>query len=416
MNPVSYEELLSAVESAARQASGVLAVLLANVADFPTLQTSLGFEGSAVLMDRIGAGFVAAIGGRGLIVRFGDGGLCVLVANLRNPGHATLAGEKLVRVADDVMNDTELAVKPQVHVGIALHAQHGRTPAELLRKAQLAAAAARKRAVRAVIFDEHCADQVIRPWALREAFADALDCGGLSMYYQPKIRIADGRPIGAEALMRWMHKGSVVATPDVFIPLAEEAGLIHNTTWYALSASLREASEWNVRDLGVAVNVTPGMLHHREFLDMVRSAMSTWGVRPGGLTLEVTEGAIIADFQQATSRLARLRDLGVRISIDDFGTGYSSLSYFKKIPAHELKVDKSFVMGLLLDPADRRLVETIIALAQQFDLEIVAEGVENQATLEALAALGCNYAQGYLYAPALPQEKFRAWLAQRTDV
>jgi EAL domain-containing protein (putative c-di-GMP-specific phosphodiesterase class I) len=162
--------------------------------------------------------------------------------------------------------------------------------------------------------------------------------------------------------------------------------------------------------LSVAVNITPGMLHHRDFVEMIRSAASTWTIKRGGLTLEITEGALIVDFEQATARLARLRELGVRISIDDFGTGYSSLSYFKRIPADELKIDKSFVMRMLSDEADQRLVETIITLAHQFRLDVVAEGVEDQLTLDMLARMGCDFAQGYLFAPALTAEQLRVWL------
>jgi EAL domain-containing protein (putative c-di-GMP-specific phosphodiesterase class I) len=210
--------------------------------------------------------------------------------------------------------------------------------------------------------------------------------------------------------MRWIRDGQPVASPDVFIPLAEEAGLIHDTTWYSLSNSLRMAADSD--GLGVAVNITPGMLHHREFLEMVSSAVSTWSIRPGGLTLEITEGSLIADFEKATARLTQVRDLGVRISVDDFGTGYSSLSYFKKIPADELKIDKSFVTRMLLDEADQQLVATIINLAHQFKLEVVAEGVEQADVLERLRSMGCDYAQGYLFAPALRRQELRAWLQQ----
>jgi EAL domain-containing protein (putative c-di-GMP-specific phosphodiesterase class I) len=152
------------------------------------------------------------------------------------------------------------------------------------------------------------------------------------------------------------------------------------------------------------------MLHHRDFLEMVRTAVATWTMDSSLLTLEITEGALIVDFEQATERLARLRELGVQISIDDFGTGYSSLSYFKKVPADELKIDKSFVMRMLCDEADQRLVLTIINLARQFKLAVVAEGVEDQPTLDVLARMNCDYAQGFLFAPALDAEQLRDWL------
>jgi EAL domain-containing protein (putative c-di-GMP-specific phosphodiesterase class I) len=215
-------------------------------------------------------------------------------------------------------------------------------------------------------------------------------------------------PVGVESLMRWYREGRMVASPDVFIPLATEGGLMPSVTWYSLSNSIRASRE--IDHLPVAVNIAPEILHHREFLDMVRTATATWGIREGCLTLEVTEGALIADLAEATRRLAQLRDMGIRISIDDFGTGYSSLSYFKKIPADELKIDKSFVMRMTHESGDHRLVEVIIDLARHFNLEVVAEGVEDQETFAALSRLGCHYAQGYLFSPALSRSDLAQWL------
>jgi EAL domain-containing protein (putative c-di-GMP-specific phosphodiesterase class I) len=249
------------------------------------------------------------------------------------------------------------------------------------------------------------------PWTLGEAYLEALRSGGLQVHYQPKVHISDNRPAGVEALMRWIEDGRVVATPDVFIPLAETAGLIEETTWYALSNSLRLAATHP--GLTVAVNITPGMLHHHDFMEMVRTAVSSWSLQPGALTLEITEGALILDFEEAISRFAQTRELGVRVSIDDFGTGYSSLSYFKKISADEIKIDKSFVTRMLSDKADQHLVEAMIRLARQFNFTVVAEGVEDQPTLEALARMGCDCAQGHFFAPALSVEGVASWLYKR---
>ena len=413
MRGLSHRELLTALRDAIQGAEGSLALLLIDIADLPTLQARLGFEVSAALLQRLSERFSVALSERGVVLRFGDARFCVLVRAIRNRGHAILAAEKLARAAEEAMTDAEVTIAPEINIGIALYPLQAADAESLLRKAQLAAAAVQKRAARLQIFDESCTEQVLTPWELGDAFAEALRSGELQVHYQPKLRIADGRAIGVEALMRWMRDGRPVATPDVFIPLAEEAGLIQDTTWYALSNSLQPAAARE--GLGVAVNITPGMLHHRDFVEMVRSAVSTWSVKSGGLTLEITEGALIVDFEQATARLARLRELGVRISIDDFGTGYSSLSYFKKIPADELKIDKSFVMRMLSDEADQRLVETIITLARHFRLDVVAEGVEDQATLDLLARMGCDYAQGYLFAPALSAEHLGVWLRRNSS-
>jgi diguanylate cyclase (GGDEF)-like protein len=410
---LSHRELLTALRDAIQGAEGSLALLLIDIADLPTLQARLGFEVSAALLQRLSERFSMALSERGIVLRFGEARFCVLVKAIRNRGHAILAAEKLARAAEEAMTDAEVTIAPEINIGIALYPLQAADAESLLRKAQLAAAAVHKRAARLQVFDESCTKQVLTPWELGDAFAEALRSGELQVHYQPKLRIADGRAVGVEALMRWMRDGRPVATPDVFIPLAEEAGLIQDTTWYALSNSLQQAAARE--GLGVAVNITPGMLHHRDFVEMIRSAVSTWSVKSGGLTLEITEGALIVDFEQATARLARLRELDVRISIDDFGTGYSSLSYFKKIPADELKIDKSFVLRMLADEADQRLVETIINLARQFRLDVVAEGVEDQPTLDLLARMGCDYAQGYLFAPALSAEQLGVWLRRNSS-
>ena len=402
-----------ALDREMRVPSASLAAMLIDVADVSKFQARLGYASSAALLQSLCDGFNHALGNRGRVIRLGDGCFCAIVRSMRNRGHAVLAAEKFARTADELFNAAGVAIKPRINIGVSLYPAQATEGEPLLRLAQLAAEASRQRGSRIVIFDDLCDAQVLAPWALGNEFAEALETGGLSVYYQPKVSMLTGLPVGVEALMRWMHDGKPVATPDVFIPLAEEAGLIHSTTWYSLSNALRMSAECG--GLAVAVNITPGMLHHREFLDMVSTALSTWGVHDQRLTLEVTEGALIADFTEATVRLKKLREMGIRVSIDDFGTGYSSLSYFKKIPADELKIDKSFVMGMTKDAADHRLVRTIVGLAQHFNLDSVAEGVEDRMTFDALAELGCDQAQGYLFSPALSLERLKTWLASHSS-
>ncbi len=393
--------------------SDSIAILLIDLPAISKFQARLGFAESASLLQALYDAFNLALGKAGYVLRLGDGSFCAIVRAIRNSGHAVLAGEKLLRTAEDIFNSAELGVKPQLNVGAALFPSQAVEPEALLRHAQLAAEASRRRAVRVVVYDTDCRSELLEPWALGSAYAHALECGELSVHYQPKISMSTGRPVGVESLMRWLKEdGKPVATPDVFIPLAEEAGLIQTTTWYSLSNSMRMSAECG--GLSVAVNITPQMLHDREFVDMIRTAVSMWGIKRRQVTLEVTEGGLIADFVQATARLKKLRDMGLRISIDDFGTGYSSLSYFKKIPADELKIDKSFVMNMATDVADQRIVRTIIELARHFQLEVVAEGVENRATFDALAAMGCHTAQGWLFSPALSLERLKTWLAQNS--
>jgi EAL domain-containing protein (putative c-di-GMP-specific phosphodiesterase class I)/GGDEF domain-containing protein len=404
----SYQDLLSAVGAEIGAGDASVAVLLLNIADISRFQARLGPSQSALLLQTLGVNFAQALGQRGRLIRLGDGRFCALVRATRNIGHAVLAGEKLARTAEDFFAAGRVAIRPTLAIGAAMCPQHARDPEQLLHFAQIANEASRTRGARVVVFDASCSEQIITPWELGNEFSHALETGELSVHFQPKISMATGVPVGVEALMRWLRDGKPVASPDVFIPLAAEAGLMPAATWYSLSNSMRMSLEFG--HLPVAVNIAPQILHHREFLDMIRTATETWRIDRSNLTLEVTEGALIADLDEATRRLALLRDSGIRISIDDFGTGYSSLSYFKKIPADELKIDKSFVMGMTRDSSDHRLVKVIVDLARHFNLEVVAEGVEDAQTFAALAQLGCDYAQGYLFSAALSRADLAEWL------
>lgn len=421
---VSHEELLQTVASEIGAESASIALLLVNIWNEAEIQARIGFAAGDMLFAGLAQTLAETLRGRGSVQRLGNTGFAVLARAVKNHGHALLAAEKVWRTVLESPAVEVLAVRPELTIGIALFPEHDADPERLVRKAQLAAASARRRSQRVLVYDELCAEQLLGQWELETEFDAALGSGEIEMHYQPKVRIGDRRVSGAEALMRWFREGYGATGPDVFIPFAESPRLLQATTGYALNTALRQAAQWPVRTpgstavgatdgvtaLGVAVNVPPAMVHNREFIDMVRTALATWKVASERLTLEITEGALIADPKHAMAILSKLRDLGVRVSIDDFGTGYSSLSYFRKLSADELKIDKSFITTLLRDEADERIVRTIIALAQQFGLAVVAEGVEDEATFRALEQLGCEYAQGYLFSRALEQQQFIAWL------
>jgi EAL domain-containing protein (putative c-di-GMP-specific phosphodiesterase class I)/GGDEF domain-containing protein len=404
----SYEGLVAALNEIIRRAQASLALILVSVSDLAEVQARLGFAPSAALIDNLALRFEHAFGSRASVLRLGDASICIVVHAVRNSGHALLAAERLKHEIEEAMAQAQVAIAPHLYIGIALCPRHARDAETLLRKAQLAAVGARTRGQALLAYEEDCAQQVLSPWSLGDAYVEALRSGALEVHYQPKVWLAGRSAAGVEALLRWLDGGGgPVSTPDVFIPLAEQAGLIPETTWYVLSNSLRQVGS----RLPVAVNITAAMLYHSDFLEMIRTAVGNWNVQPGGLTLEITEGALIADLEQAVARIAQIRQLGVKIAIDDFGTGYSSLSYFKKVPADELKIDKSFVRHMASDQADQHLVEAIIRLAHRFKLTVVAEGVELQPTLDALTQMACDQAQGYLLAPALDLAGLTRWLA-----
>jgi EAL domain-containing protein (putative c-di-GMP-specific phosphodiesterase class I)/FixJ family two-component response regulator len=233
----------------------------------------------------------------------------------------------------------------------------------------------------------------------------------LVLHYQPKIRLATGRIIGAEALVRWHHPTLGLLPPSRFIPVAERAGLILPLTHWVLDEAVRQLAEW--RRLGLdttmAVNMPSEILSDIGLPDSIETLLSRAGVPAGALTLEVTEAGAMKDVLTAMDVLTRFRLKGVSLAIDDFGTGYSSLIKLHRMPFNELKIDRSFIEGAHADDESRVITETIINMARSLGMDVVAEGVESTEVLDLLIDLGCDAAQGFLLTKPLPAEDYLAW-------
>jgi diguanylate cyclase (GGDEF)-like protein len=347
------------------------------------------------------------------LARIGDNRFAVILPRIMNPGHAELAVQKLLRLLDTPFQSGEARVKLAVTIGVALCPLHATHPEYLMRLAERALHAARV-AGRRYEFpaDTGKDDALSELWDLEMDLSGAVQRGEMKLLYQPKVRCSDGRPVGAEALMRWQHRNRGMVSPDVFIPIAERTGQIKPLTIWAMNTALRQAAEWThpFGDLSVAVNVPADLVAQHDLPELVENALKLWGKEHVQLTLEITERSLVAAPEQSFRLLSKIRELGVKVSIDDFGTGYSCLAYFRNIPADELKIDKSFVASLLTDPACAELSSVIIDLAHRFRLSVVGEGVEEEAVAGALRVRGCDVAQGHLYGKAMPTEAFQAWL------
>jgi EAL domain-containing protein (putative c-di-GMP-specific phosphodiesterase class I) len=241
----------------------------------------------------------------------------------------------------------------------------------------------------------------------------ALEANELQLYYQPKVDLKTRTVVGAEALLRWAHPKRGFVSPAEFIPLVEQTGLIRPLTRWVLDRAAGEARAWERagRRLPVAVNVSARSLHDGRIVDDVEEALLTHGLRSDLLQIEVTESAVMADAGRAADVLTGLTSRGVLVSIDDFGTGYSSLSILRRLPVHELKIDKSFVLGMAGEGGeDTAIVRSTAELAHNLGLTVVAEGVEDEWTLDLLANFGCDQAQGYHIARPMPGAAFTGWL------
>jgi EAL domain-containing protein (putative c-di-GMP-specific phosphodiesterase class I) len=238
----------------------------------------------------------------------------------------------------------------------------------------------------------------------------------LVLHYQPKLALATGEVHGVEALVRWQHPTRGLLFPDAFIDLAESAGLMSRLTSTVVEMALAQCRAWSDEGLllTVSVNVSPSNLVDEQFPDEVAALLRRYELPPTALVLEVTESILMEDRERAVRVLSRLRDAGVGISIDDYGTGYSSLAYLAALPVTELKLDRAFVAAMTGSSRATSIVTSTLQLAHALDLVLVAEGAEDQATVDALASLGCDVVQGYHLSRPLPPEQLWSWLQDRS--
>ena len=348
------------------------------------------------------------------LCRIGDDTFCILLPGVHKAGHIALAAEKIVRNHSDVVARYDATLHSMVRIGTASFPQDGSDPADLIHKAGIALDSAQKTGRPYVTYLPELAQSMMDHWHLKEDLAEAIADKALELYYQPKFEVVSRRPCGAEALLRWTSPKHGQVSPDVFVPLASEIGLMHDLTGFVFTTSLLQAAEWPGigKQLGLSVNLEATSLQQKETLDMLTKIFSIWGNNERELTVEITEGALVTESDSNFEGLKKLRSAGMGISIDDFGKGYSSLSYFRTIPATELKIDRSFVANMLESDRDCHLVEAIIWLAHRFGLTVVAEGVQDTAQIKLLTKFKCDVFQGYYFSKPLPQEEFCSWLAR----
>jgi diguanylate cyclase (GGDEF)-like protein len=299
-------------------------------------------------------------------------------------------------------------------IGIAMFPEDGDDVDTLIQRADVAMYVA-KSTFRGHEFYAHDQDTYSPTrLALLGELRTALEAGQLAVAYQPKVEVATGRIIGAEALIRWGHPRRGFVPPDEFIPVAEHTGLLRPITLFVLESGLEQCAKWRATgyELDVAVNLSVRNLLDVELPKDVERLLSKYGLPPSVLELEITESALLADPVRTHGVLQELHRVGVGISIDDFGTGYSSLSYLRRMPVDELKIDKSFVTDMALDENAALIVRSTIDLGRNLGLRVVAEGVETREVWEQLAALGCHVAQGYFFGRAVAAPQFTRQLTR----
>lgn len=399
----------------ARSRSRELAVLLISLHDVDRLYASAGHVPAVRILNDLHKRLEQLARAEDVVIRLSDSRFAMLLVGFRNEGHVRLAAQKIQRLVEE-SSDTGMDEQAlQVRTGIAFaDSEHGDAH-EVLRCAEIALLEGRRNSQPVTFYRTQSADRLAAEWDLEQRFADALEDGNLELYYQPKMDLDSKRITGAEALIRWQDPQLGEISPDVFVDIAEKSGLIADLTYFSIQRACRQLNEWKdaVSGLTIAVNTTPSTIRDFEIIDVLETATRIWNIDAGAIVLEVTENALMVDPKMSHRVLTRIREFGAGVSIDDFGTGYSSLAYLKGIPADELKIDRSFVMNMLADPGDYKIVEHATSLAKSLGLRVVAEGVLNAEMINVLWALGCDYAQGYYICEPLPPARFLAWYLER---
>jgi diguanylate cyclase (GGDEF)-like protein len=409
------------IEQALRQArrERILgAVLLIDLDRFKEVNDTLGHQKGDSLLKDIGVRLRETLRESDTIARLGGDEFGVLLPGLGNSAGATQAAEKIRASLEQDFVIDELPVHIDASVGIALYPQHGEHVDMLLQHADVAMyEAKRTHSGHETYSVEHDPYNPVR-LAMVGELRKALEANEVLLHYQPKVDLASGKVVGAEALVRWQHPARGLIPPAEFVPMAERTGLIRPLSRYVLNVALAQAREWRDAglDLKVSVNLSARNLLDPALPEDVSRLLSKWRVPSALLELEITESTMMIDPERAMEVLRRLHAMGIALSIDDFGTGYSSLAYLKELPVNELKIDRSFVQTMATNRGDAFIVRSTIDLAHNLNLQVVAEGVEDERTMNELAELGCNVAQGFHLSRPLPSDEFAKWLAKRGEV
>ena len=387
------------------------AFLLIDLDHFKEVNDTLGHDHGDRLLQEVARRLTGLMRPTDVLARLGGDEFAVVLHDVSSRDAVRRRAQEIHAALNLPVDLSSLSVVVDASIGIAAAPDDGTTMEELLKHADVAMYAAKNTAERVREYttdlDPYSHDRLELGGQLREAIA----CGELVLHYQPLVSASDGRIRGAEALVRWQHPERGLLPPGDFIMLAERTGAIGPLTEFVIDAAIRDAAQWRKRgmDLEISVNLASASASDPRIPGRVADALHRHGLPADRLVLELSEDTVITDPRRVAAVLWSLDALGVRLALDDFGTGMSSLAHLRRLPLHQLKIDRSFVSRLLADSQDAGVVDAIIALARSLQLETVAEGVEDGVTASALSGRGCDQLQGYHFSRPIPGEEFERW-------
>jgi diguanylate cyclase (GGDEF)-like protein len=407
--------LLERTDEAVRMATGTgshVGLFLLDLDRFKEVNDTLGHRVGDELLQLVGRRLTALLRPGDVIARLGGDEFAMLVPNVEDPRAALDLAERVRAALVEPFPHDGLSHEIEGSIGIALYPAHGADFETLLQRADVAMYVAKQRGTGVQVYStEVDVHSTVRLGMLAELRV-ALENHDLEVHYQPKADLRTGDVVGVEALLRWRHAERGMILPDDFLSLAEQTGLMRLITKFVLDEALQQLSIWWRMGIRVhcAVNVSARDLYDRGFAEMLKRSIESYDVPPRALMIEVTESVVMTDPSRAASTLLSLAGLGVGVSLDDFGTGYSSLVHLKRLPVTEVKIDRSFVLRMDVNEDDAAIVRSIIDLASALGLRTVAEGVETRDAWDRLAVYGCDAAQGWYLAKAMPSLVATEWL------
>ena len=406
-----HEQLCSVIrlaESGGQPAS----LLLLDLDRFKEVNDTLGHHVGDLLLQQLASRMQQELGATETVARIGGDEFAIALPAADAQAAATVA-RLMLRALEEHFQIEQHHLDIGGSIGIAVYPEHGTDPQTLLRHADVAMYEAKRAKIGVALYEQALDQHTLRRMALKQELRHAIADDLLRLVYQPKVAIASGRVCGVEALLRWPHPVHGFIPPADFIPVAEESGMIIPLTDWVLETAIVQARAW--QDAGhtipIAVNLSAHSLQDQRLLGVVARLLERHGVRPENLTMEITESTLMTDPARAREVLVQLHGMGIRVAIDDFGTGYSSLGYLKALPVDEVKIDKSFVLGMGNgDQKDAAIVRSVVAMAHALGMEVVAEGVEDLSTYKLLRDLGSDVAQGYYLSRPQPAADLTRWL------
>ncbi|MFZ1924799.1 MAG: bifunctional diguanylate cyclase/phosphodiesterase, partial [Solirubrobacteraceae bacterium] len=415
-NRTLFIESVEHVVRANKRGAGAVAVLLIDLDRFTEINNTLGSTNGDLVLREVAKRLRATLGDGVVIARLAGDGFAVLLCGAQGVPDALGAATAIQRSLEPSIALDEIEVAVEASVGVAVIGEHGKTPAELLQRADAALAHARSRRSSVEVYAPECDHFDAERLRLLSQVRGALGRGELILHYQPQIELQTGAVTGVEALVRWHHPAHGLLAPAKFIPLIEQTALIGPLTLHLIDQALDQLLAWG--KLGITLQMSVN-LSARNLLDpalprQIAELLDRHKVAPEKLVVEVTESAAMIDPQRSVTVLAALRATGIGVSVDDFGTGNASIEYLAMLPANELKIDRSFITGILEEPRSEAIVRSIIDLARNLGLTVVAEGIETEAVMKRLTALGCQTGQGYFISRPQPADALTAKL--RTEI